>query len=98
MKKWDKAVVYLYFLFLLLSPVVFISVSLILNAPASGELKAVVRVNESKGNAYALSLLKDENDPVELFSYALALKREGDNRGDRKLQKLIQRTRTPNLQ
>jgi tetratricopeptide (TPR) repeat protein len=77
MKKWDKAVVYLYFLFLLLSPVVFMPVSLILNAPASGELKAVIQVNEAKGNTYALSLLKDKNNPVELFSYALALKHEG---------------------
>lgn len=77
MKKWDKAVVYLYFLFLLLSPVVFMPVSLILNAPASGELKAVIQVNEAKGNTYALSLLKDKNDPVELFAYALALKHEG---------------------
>jgi pentatricopeptide repeat protein len=77
MKKWDKTVVYLYFLFLLLSPVVFMTVSLILNAPASGELRAVIQVNEAKGNTYALSLLKDKNDPVELFAYALALKHEG---------------------
>jgi tetratricopeptide (TPR) repeat protein len=47
------------------------------NAPASNELKAVVQVNESKGNKYALSMLRDRNNDVELFSYALALKKEG---------------------
>jgi tetratricopeptide (TPR) repeat protein len=34
-------------------------------------------VNESKDNTYALSLLSGSENPVELFSYALALKREG---------------------
>jgi len=77
MKKWDRIVLYLYFLFLLITPWLLNTVSLFFNAPASGELKAIVQVNESKGNKYALSLLKGKNDPVELFSYALALKREG---------------------
>jgi pentatricopeptide repeat protein len=77
MKKWDRIVLYLYLLFLLVTPWLMNTVSLFLKAPASGELRAVVQVNESKGNRYALSVLNGRNDPVELFSYALALKREG---------------------
>jgi pentatricopeptide repeat protein len=76
MKKWDRLVIYLYLVFLLVSPFIFRSVSTVFNAPASGDLKAIVQVNESKGNRYALSVLRGEN-PVVLFSYALALKREG---------------------
>jgi tetratricopeptide (TPR) repeat protein len=76
-KKWNKYAAVLCILFLLISPWVFSTLSAIFHAPASGELRAVVQVNESKGNRYALSLLKNSNDPVELFSYALALKREG---------------------
>jgi tetratricopeptide (TPR) repeat protein len=79
-KKWDKIAVYLYLLFLLISPLVFKTFSLIFDAPASGELKAVVQVNEGKGNRYALSVLGDSENPVELFAYALALKREGRTR------------------
>ena len=77
MKKWDRIIVYLYLLFLLSLPLVFSAFSVIFNAPSSGALKAVVQVNESKGNTYALSVLKNKNTSVELFSYALALKREG---------------------
>lgn len=77
LKKWDKLVVYLYLLFLLLSPLLLKTFSLVFDAPASGELKAVVQVNEGKGNRYALSLLRGSDNPVELFAYALALKREG---------------------
>ena len=73
----DKCIIYCYVLFLLISPWVFQTFSVIFNAPASAQLKAVVQVNESKDGSYALSLLKDSNNPVELFSYALALKREG---------------------
>jgi len=77
LKKRDRIVVYLYLLFLLMSPLVFKTTSVFFNAPASNELKAVVQVNESKGNKYALSMLRDRNDDVALFSYALALKKEG---------------------
>jgi tetratricopeptide (TPR) repeat protein len=76
MKKRDKAVVYLYLLFLFISPLIFRTTSMFFNASASDELKAVVEVNESKGSTYALSLLSDRNDDIALFSYALALKRE----------------------
>ncbi len=77
LKKWNKYIVYLFLLFLLASPFISRLISMFLIAPASGELKAVVQVNESRGNTYALSVLKNRNHPVELFSYALALKREG---------------------
>ena len=77
MKKWDRISVYFYLLFLLISPWLFNTASMFFNAPSSGKLKAVVQVNESKGNRYALSILRGRDDPVELFSYALALKREG---------------------
>ena len=73
----DKCIIYCYVLFLLLSPWVFQTFSIIFSAPVSAQLKAVVQVNESKDGRYALSLLKDSNNPAELFSYALALKREG---------------------
>jgi pentatricopeptide repeat protein len=77
MRKRDKILVYLYLLFLLTSPWVYKAFSAGLSVPSSGELRAVVQVNEAKGNRYALSVLQGSNDPGELFSYALALKREG---------------------
>jgi len=77
MKTRDKAVVYLYLLFLLFLPLVFKTSSMFFSLPSSDVLKAVVLVNESKDNKYALSILKNANDDVALFSYGLALKREG---------------------
>jgi len=76
-KKGDKAIIYLFLLFILLSPFIFRAASMFLNASASNVLKAVVQVNESKDNTYALSVLKGNDDRIALFSYALALKREG---------------------
>ncbi len=76
-KKWDRAIVYLYLLFLFMLPWFFQAISISLTAPSSAAVKGVVQVNESRGNMYALSVLKDERDPVARFSYALALKREG---------------------
>ena len=77
MSRMDKAVVYLFLVFLLLSPLLFRTASLFLNVSSSGTMKAIVTVNESRGNAYALSSLKDSDNPAALFSYALALKRTG---------------------
>jgi len=77
MKKWDRTALYLYLIVLLFSPLVFKAVSVIFTAPASGELKAVVEVNEAQGNTYALTVLSGKDNPVEVFSYALALKRDG---------------------
>ena len=73
----DKFIIYCYALFLLASPWVFQTFSVIFTAPASPGLTAVVQVNESKDGRYALSLLKNSANSIELFSYALALKREG---------------------
>ena len=77
MTRWDKIVFYLYLLFLLSSPWAFYALSTAMTVPASGALKAVVEVNEARGNTYALSVLQNRENPVELFSYALASKREG---------------------
>jgi tetratricopeptide (TPR) repeat protein len=76
-KKWDRLILFFYVAFLLVSPWVFKTVSTIFYASASGTLKAVVQVNEAKDNTYALSLLPGSQNPVEIFSYALALKQTG---------------------
>jgi tetratricopeptide (TPR) repeat protein len=77
MKKTDRAAVYLYLLFLVFSPLVFHQASLFVNALSSGNFRAVAHVNSSQGNRYALSVLEGSEDSEGLFSYALALKREG---------------------
>ncbi|MBI5634000.1 MAG: tetratricopeptide repeat protein [Nitrospirae bacterium] len=77
MPRIDKALVYLFLAFLLTSPFVFRTAAQFLQVSSSGAMKAIVEVNESKGNAYALSALKSSNDPTALFSYGLALKRSG---------------------
>src|SRR4030042_4136602 len=77
MKSLDKAVFYIYLLVLLVSPWILNTASMFFSSPCSGELKAIVQVNESKGNKYALSILRGRNNPVALFTYALAMKREG---------------------
>lgn len=75
-KRWNKSVVYLSFLFLLLSSLLQSETGIFLSAPPP-KLKAVVGVNESRDNGYALWSLKDRPDFPDAFSYALALKREG---------------------
>jgi tetratricopeptide (TPR) repeat protein len=77
MKKTDKAVVYLSLLFLVSLPWFLKTSSMFFRIPASDVFKAVVQVNESKDNRYALSVLGNRDDEIALFSYALALKREG---------------------
>jgi tetratricopeptide (TPR) repeat protein len=77
MKRLDKAVVYLFLLFLLCSPLIMNSASRLINAYTSGSVRAAVDVNQSQDNGYAITSLKDRDDFVPLFSYALALKREG---------------------
>lgn len=77
MKKWDKVFVYFFLLFLLTLPWIFKTATMFCNTYTSGKIKAVVQVNESKDNKYVLSLPRSSDDPVDLFSYALALKREG---------------------
>lgn len=98
MSKWNKLSVYIYFLFVLISPLIFNIALMFLNAYASGPLKAIVQVNESKGNGYALSVLAGSNDYIEQFSYALALKREGDcNEAINIYKRLISKRPTPLL-
>jgi tetratricopeptide (TPR) repeat protein len=75
--KWGKSVLYSYLSVLIISPVIFHIISLFFTAPASAELKGIVEVNESRGNSYAISILKGNNNASALFSYGLALKREG---------------------
>ncbi|MGE5301538.1 MAG: tetratricopeptide repeat-containing protein [Acidobacteriota bacterium] len=77
MKKYSRSVVYLYLLFLFCFPLLSKTASLYLGAASSGSLKAIVAVNESEGNGYAVSTLQNRDDFASLFSYALALKREG---------------------
>jgi len=77
LKHRERFILYIYLIFLLISPIVFYISSFVVNLPLSPKLKAIVEVNEAKGNAYALSTLKSGRDYVERFSYALALKREG---------------------
>jgi tetratricopeptide (TPR) repeat protein len=77
MKRKDRFVVYLYLLFLLLLPLILKTSSMFFSLPSSKVLKGVVLVNESKNNKYTLTALRNNNDDIALFSYALALKREG---------------------
>lgn len=75
-KKKDKFLVYFYLIFLLISPLIYEVILLSINASISPEIKAVIEVNEEKNNNYGISILEGKNEQVELFSYALALKRE----------------------
>ncbi len=98
MKKLDRAVVYLFLAVLVFSPLFFTATSLFLQVQSSPRMKAIVAVNESKDNAYALTALKNSDDYAALFSYALALKREG--RYDEAVavyQRLLQRRPDPKV-
>lgn len=75
LKKENKAVTYAAVLLLLFSPFILRGAVTFLSAPPV--LKAAVSVNEGKDNRYALWILKGRDDFASLFSYALALKREG---------------------
>jgi len=77
MRRADKIIVYVFLVFLLASPFFFRAAAQFLQVSSSGTMKAIVDVNESKGNAYALSALKSTDEPPALFSYGLALKRAG---------------------
>ena len=78
LKRVDKIIVYLYLLFLLFFPWILKTTSIIFSIPSLNIIKAVIEVNESRDNKYALSVLKNSEDEVALSSYALALKREGN--------------------
>lgn len=77
MRKIDRLSVYFFLFFLAVSPLLFKGASLFISSFSSGHMKAVVQVNDSKDNRYALSLLNNSDDNAELFSYGVALKREG---------------------
>ena len=77
MSRMDKVVVYLFLFILLCSPVLFRAATFFMNVSSSGQMKAVVAVNESRDNTYALTSLKDAGTPAAVFSHALALKRTG---------------------
>lgn len=76
LRKTDKGVVYAVMLLLLLSPLFLRLGNILISAPTS-KLRAIVAVNEGRGNKYALLSLPGEEDFESRFSYALALKREG---------------------
>jgi len=78
-RKESKTIVYLSFLFLLLSPFLLREMTPFLSSPSY--LKGIVAVNEGRDNRLALWALKGRNDFASSFSYALALKREGDYQG-----------------
>jgi tetratricopeptide (TPR) repeat protein len=77
MRNIDKSVVILFLAFLIFSPLIFKTISLFMNTSSSSTIKSVVEVNEYKGNKYAISSLRNNDDYKALFSYGLALKREG---------------------
>ena len=77
MPRIDKILVYAFLVFLLVSPFLFRAAAQFLQVSSSGTMKAIVDVNESRGNAYALSVLTSSDEPPVLFSYGLALKRAG---------------------
>ena len=77
MSRMDRFVVYLFLITLLCSPVLFKAASRFMQVASSGEMKAVVAVNESRDNTYALTSLPGSGHYAALFSYALALKRTG---------------------
>jgi len=98
MKKLDRIVVYLFLAFLVFSPLLFRTASLFLHTLSSSPLKAIVEVNESKDNKYALTALKDRDNYPALFSYALALKREGHyNEAVAVYQKLLRERPDPRI-
>ena len=77
MKKYDRFTVYLFLVFLVLYPVFFKMATMYVGASSSGVLKAIVNVNEGRDNNYAIARLKEGKDYASLYSYALALKRNG---------------------
>ncbi len=76
MKRWNKLVAYIALLFIALAPVWTPVVGKIasLTNPA---VRAIVDVNEGRDNMLALSTLAGRKDFPSMFSYAIALKREG---------------------
>ncbi|UCG78000.1 MAG: tetratricopeptide repeat protein [Nitrospirota bacterium] len=76
-RKNDLVISYAFFIALILLPILLKPVEMFISAELSPSLKAVVAVNEGKDNKYAIGVLSTAEEKPELFSYALALKREG---------------------
>ncbi|OGW26212.1 MAG: hypothetical protein A2X59_01870 [Nitrospirae bacterium GWC2_42_7] len=76
MRKRDSIIVYFFLLCLVFSPLLFKAAAFFVSTPSSGSMKSIVQTNESRGNSYAISLLKNNKEYDALFTYALALKRE----------------------
>ena len=76
-KKTDLIVTYVFLGALILLPLFLKPVQILLSAEMSSALKAVVAVNEGEDNNYAINVLSHSKERDEVFSYALALKREG---------------------
>ena len=77
-KKSDMIVSYVFFGALIFLPVFLKPVDIFLAAEMSPSLRAVVSVNEGKDNKYAIDILQGTENRQEMFSLALALKREGN--------------------
>lgn len=72
----NRIVLYISMLFFFLSPLLLGLIGVFLSSP-SPALRSIAAVNEGKDNRYAIENLKMETGFDSLFSYALALKREG---------------------
>jgi tetratricopeptide (TPR) repeat protein len=77
LQKLNKVPVYIMIVALAAAPLLVKSANVLLTASSSPEIRAIVAVNEGRDNSYALKALKDGTSSEAMFSYALALKREG---------------------
>ncbi len=76
-KKSDTIITYAFFIALILLPLFVKPIEFFISTEMSSALRAIISVNEGRDNNYALDVLEGEEDREALFSYALALKREG---------------------
>ncbi|MDP2167392.1 MAG: hypothetical protein Q8J64_03560 [Thermodesulfovibrionales bacterium] len=76
LKGANKAPVYVALLLLIASPLLLRLTNILLSA-STPELRAIVSVNEQRGNTPAVQALAGHKDFASRFSYALAMKREG---------------------
>jgi hypothetical protein len=76
-KRSDMIVSYVFFGVLILLPLFLKPIDIFLSAEMSPALRAVVAVNEGKDNTYAIDKLRGAENEQEMFSLALAMKREG---------------------
>lgn len=77
LRKIDKTVVFIGLTGLLLSTFAVDHLNVHMGVAAAPEMRAIVEVNEGRGNSYALGALGQSTSEAGRFSYALALKRTG---------------------